>query len=403
MVDTTDVGDILEFEQSATEAPSSGSAERTISLEIAPFEPAPPRRRTGWVLALVAVASAVAGAVIATVVTVALVADPAPSPATAVDRVETRIVTPQTAPVAAAVAAKVLPSIVTVEVDLTGGPEFATDASGSGVVIDDAGDLVTNHHVVDGQVHVRVVFADGLIYPASVIGSDPLTDVAVLRIDAAEVTPIELGSADSMNIGDVAIAIGSPLGLEGGPSVTVGVLSAFDRRVQVEAGTELFGMLQTDAPITRGSSGGALVDGEGRLIGITSAIGVSDVGAEGLGFAIPVELVMRVAGELIDSGAASHAFLGIGGTTHFDTLPDGALAPAGVDVAEVFEDSAAAEAGIEPGDVIVTVDGEAVTTMERLVVRLRFYHVGDTVPMHLRRGADTFDVDVVLRERPEGT
>ena len=140
-----------------------------------------------------------------------------------------------------------------------------------------------------------------------------------------------------------------------------------------------------------------------KNIGITSAIGVSDVGAEGLGFAIPVELVTRVSGEIIESGAASHAFLGISGTTHFDTLADGALTPAGVEVATVMDETAAAAAGLAPGDVILSFDGEAIRTMEGLVVRLRFHHVGDAIPLHVRRGADELDLTVVLLERPEGT
>jgi len=379
----------------------------TLASEVAPMTPPlpTPRRRLPLVRAIaLATLAAIIGGGVATAVTLALTADDRGSNTAVVERVETQIVTPGTAGAnAAVVAAKVLPSIVTVEVDLTGGGQFAADASGSGVVLDALGHLVTNHHVVVGGVNVRVVFADGRIYPASVIGSDPLTDLAVITIDATNLIPIQLGSTENMRIGDAAIAVGSPLGLEGGPSVTVGVLSAFNRRVQTGADEEFFGMLQTDAPITRGSSGGALVDSQGRLIGITSAIGVSDVGAEGLGFAIPVELVTRVAGELIDTGKVSHAFLGITGTTHFATLTDGALAPAGVEVATVMDGSAAALAGLQAGDVIVSLDGETISTMEGLVVRLRFHHVGDDVPMLISRSGAEFDLDITLMERPEGT
>ena len=379
-----------------------------LSLEVTPIAPtASPRSgpRGAWrAFALVAV-GALVGALAATATTLVISDDTAVGVTTVVGRVETQVTGgPTPLPTtAAAVAAKVLPSIVTVEVDLTGGPDFVVDASGSGVVLDGDGDLVTNHHVVEGGANVRVVFATGLIYPATVVGSDPLTDLAVIRIDAAGLTPIEVGSTEAMSIGDVAIAIGSPLGLEGGPSVTVGVLSAFDRRVRTGTGNELFGMLQTDAPITRGSSGGALVDAAGRLIGITSAIGISDVGAEGLGFAIPVELVTRVTAELIESGGVSHAFLGISGTTHFDTLEDGALAPAGVEVETVIDETAAALGGLLAGDVILSLGGEPIRTMEGLVVSLRFYRVGDEVPLHVRRGTEALDLDVVLLERPEGT
>jgi S1-C subfamily serine protease len=180
------------------------------------------------------------------------------------------------------------------------------------------------------------------------------------------------------------------------------VLSAFDRRVRTSDDSELFGLLQTDAPITRGSSGGALVDGEGRLIGITSAIAVSDVGAEGLGFAIPVEMVQRITADLIADGVSPHPFLGISGSTYFETRPDGAQAPAGVEVASVIADTAAARAGILEGDIIVTFAGEELVTMERLVVQLRYFRIGDTVAIGILRDGAPLTIEVVLLERPEG-
>ncbi len=303
---------------------------------------------------------------------------------------------------AAIVAARVIPSIVTVEVDSTGGDEFVADATGSGVVLDATGTIITNHHVVEGAQSVRVLFSDGRSYTATVVGQDALTDLAVLDIDTVGLTPIALGSSEAMSIGDLTIAVGSPLGLEGGPSVTVGVLSAFDRRVRTSSDSELFGLLQTDAPITRGSSGGALVDGEGRLIGITSAIAVSDVGAEGLGFAIPVEMVQRITADLIADGVSAHPFLGISGSTYFETRPDGALAPAGIEVAEVIPETAAADAGLQAGDVIVGLAGEPILTMERLVVRLRYYRVGDSIDLDVRREGAPLIVTVILLERPVG-
>ena len=165
---------------------------------------------------------------------------------------------------------------------------------------------------------------------------------------------------------------------------------------------ELFGMLQTDAPITRGSSGGALVDSKGQLIGITSAIGVSDVGAEGLGFAIPVEMMTRITQDILEFGGARHAFLGITGSTHFEIEIDGAVAPAGVAVASVIEDTAADAAGLLVGDIIESVDGQQVTTMNGLVVRLRFYRVGDVAKLQLLRNGEIVLLDLELLERPAG-
>jgi putative serine protease PepD len=370
----------------------------------------PPARPGGsgrlWRAVGLAAASGILGAALAATAVWWLIHDDgeqAPAAVTVVERVETQILTPQSGEsTAAAVARRVLPSIVTVEVTTTSVGDFVADGSGSGVVLTSDGLLVTNEHVVEDAVAVRVVFADGRIYDAEVIGGDPLSDLALIRIPAEGLTPIERGSADAMVIGDPAIAIGSPLGLGGGPSVTVGVISAFDRRVQTGADNELFGMLQTDAPITRGSSGGALVDAQGRLIGITTAIGVSDVGAEGLGFAIPIEMVNRITDDLLDDGAVSHAFLGIEGTTHFEEAPDGATIPAGVTIASVVEGTAAQLAGLQPGDLIRSVDGIPVATMEQLVVRIRLYRVGDTVELVTDRDGEPLTISMTLMERPEG-
>lgn len=367
---------------------------------------APRRRRPAptlfWRNAGVVIASALIGAASASAVFL-LREDTVPLPSAVLERVETRIITAEiSATPAAAVAQKVLPSIVTVEIGIIDGADFIVTGSGSGVVIDIDGTLVTNEHVVGGAAAVRVVFADGRSYSAEVVGTDSLTDLAVIAIHALGLTAVELGTSVDMAIGDTAIAIGSPLGLAGGPSVTVGVLSAFDRRVQVGADTELFGMLQTDAPITRGSSGGALVDSEGRLIGITSAIGVSDVGAEGLGFAIPVEMMTRITQDILEFGGPRHAFLGITGSTHFELEADGAIAPAGVAVASVIEDTAADAADLQVGDIIESVDGQPVTTMNGLVVKLRFYRVGDIAELQILRNGELVLLDMELLERPEG-
>ncbi len=348
------------------------------------------------------VVSALVGAAAASAIFL-LTHELSPQPVTVIERVETQIVAAE-APVssAAAVAQKVLPSIVTVEIGLGNGDDFLITGSGSGVVIDADGTLVTNQHVVEGAAAVRVVFADGRSYDAVVAGSDVITDLAVVTIDGLGLTAIELGTTLDMAIGDTTIAIGSPLGLDGGPSVTVGVLSAFDRRVQVAADAMLFGMSQTDAPTTRGSSGGALVDSNGRLIGITSAIGVSDVGAEGLGFAVPVEMMSRITQDILEYGAARHAFLGVTGETHFEVEADGAVAPAGVEVTLVIEDTAAAAAGLRVGDIIQFVDEQPVTTMDGLVVRIRFYRVGDVATLQISRDGESLLLSIELLERPAG-
>ncbi len=303
---------------------------------------------------------------------------------------------------AAAVAQKVRPSIVAIEVGRANGPDgFDPFASGSGVVLSDTGYIVTNAHVIADGEATRVVLQDGSIYEATVIGTDVITDLAVLQIEGALPTPIELGSTAELEIGEVSIAVGNPLGLPGGASVTVGVVSAFDREVQIgTGGTDvLFGMLQTDAPITRGSSGGALVDVQGRLIGITTAIGVTDAGAEGIGFAIPVELMVRVTDEIIETGRVRHTFLGVQLTDTYEQQGT-AQVPSGAIITRFVDPSGAMDAGLEEGDRAVAINGKPVRTKEDIINELRNFRVGDTVTLDVVRGDTPLTFDIVLGERP---
>jgi S1-C subfamily serine protease len=302
----------------------------------------------------------------------------------------------------AAIAELVRPSIVTVEVGNGDGVDGLAAGTGSGVVFSEDGYVLTNNHVVEDSEFVRVILLDGRIYQAEVVGTDPLTDVAVIKVVAPNLTPIELAEIEDVRIGDPAIAIGNPLGLRGGPSVTFGIVSAFNRRLTVTATEELYGLIQTDAPITRGSSGGALLDGQGRLIGITTAIGVSDVGAEGLGFAVPVNIVVGIAEDLIANGEVQHAFLGIVGENAFELTEDNARLPTGARIASIEPDSAIGTAGAQPGDVIVNLDDVLVANMNELVSLLRTYRAGETVEVSLLRGDQTIEIQVVLDRRPAG-
>lgn len=316
--------------------------------------------------------------------------------------VRTEIAIPEeftTNTLAGAVARRVVPSVVTVEVFT--GPTLT--GSGSGVIIDSAnGYIATNEHVVKSNTSVGIVLADGRRYEGAVLGVDKLTDLAVVEIDAEALIAVERGTTDELEVGDTAIAIGNPLGLLGGPTVTVGVLSAFDRLVEGDTSDEpLYGMVQTDAPFTRGSSGGALVDSQGRLIGITTAVGVSDLGPEGLGFATPVEVMTRVTNEIIATGASGHGFLGILGSTQLARQADGGQAPVGVLVSQLLDGSSAGASGIEAGDIIVTVAGRPVTTMEGLVSALRRYSPGDRVALEVQRGEEPLQVTLELGGRDE--
>lgn len=318
------------------------------------------------------------------------------TPRPTVEGVPTTTVPPPVPPGATAsvtdVAATAIPSIVAVNV-MAGG----IGGGGSGVVYSDDGHILTNHHVVEEATDLEVVFADGVIYPAEIVGSDPMTDIAVITVGRPDITPIRLGTEADLVIGERTVAVGNPLGLLGGPSVTSGILSASGRSLVVQGNTILYGLLQTDAPITRGSSGGALLDEEAKLIGITTAIGVSDVGAEGLGFAVPVDLAVSVAEDLIGDGQVRHAQLGISGETVTEDR-DGANVPLGVGVEGLSPNSAYASAGGEVGDVIVSVDGDPVSSIQNLIARLRIRRAGDEISVTTLRGDEELTFSVELGE-----
>ena len=291
---------------------------------------------------------------------------------------------------ATAVAQRVIPSTVYVETS-----SFLTDGSGSGVIYGSDGYIITNHHVIAGATEVSVTFADGARFPARVIGSDPVTDIAVLLVDRADMTAVEIGSSASLSIGEPAVAIGNPLGLEGGPTVTSGIISALNRSLNVAGSEFLYGLVQTDAPIAPGSSGGALVDARARLIGITTAIAVSDVGAEGLGFAIPIDLVVEVVTDLIENGKVDHAMLGIRGSTVW-AIQGEAEYPVGVGITGMSGGSAYESSGGQINDVIVEIADNRVDTIEELLAILRRLRANDIVDIRILRADDELLLEVEL-------
>jgi S1-C subfamily serine protease len=396
----------------------SGPPESSAGLDYTFSAPAPPPQRvvvertSPLPMAIIAFLSAIVGALLTVAIlsvagffdTEAVTASTVPvtsSPTTTLAQ-PAAVTSPTGSAMIEAVWAKVYPSVVTVLVFQES--DDLPFASGSGVALGD-GYVVTNHHVIEDADIAQITLQDGRTYDAAIVGSDALTDLAVLSVDATDLKPVEIGSVDDLSIGQTTIAVGNPLGQTGGSSLTVGVLSALSRRVDFEDGTDpLFGMLQTDAPITNGSSGGALVDDEGRLIGITSAIGLSEAGAEGIGYAIPVDVVLRVTDELIETGAASHAFLGIRGDTSIEIGEDTALVPNGAVIVEIDPaDGAAGRAGLEADDVIVAIEGITITTMDDLVIQLRLHRAGEILVFEVVRDGATMTVPVTLDERPEGT
>jgi S1-C subfamily serine protease len=274
-------------------------------------------------------------------------------------------------------------------------------ATGSGVIFRTDGHVLTNDHVVTGATSVRVVLATGKQVSARVVGTDRDTDLAVLKLDGNQYPVAVLGSAAELKVGQYAMAIGDPLGSAGGPSATAGIISAMHRRITAkDDGRPLLDMIQTDAPISSGSSGGALLDGSGFVVGITTAIAVTEVGAEGLGFATPIDVARSVAAELIAKGHVTHAWMGLDGQD-MDAATEAVLdVDGGAMIGRVADGSPAAKAGIHANDVVIAVDGKPLLSMGELVVSLRSHRPGDVVTLTVLRGRDRKTMRVTLVERP---
>jgi putative serine protease PepD len=302
------------------------------------------------------------------------------------------------------VAAKVLPSVVKINVS---GEEGS--GSGSGVVISDAGEILTNDHVVDVAAdggRMTVSFNDGTTAPADLVGADPVTDLAVIKVDNVRgLTPARLGDSDKLDVGEGVVAIGSPFGLAA--TVTSGIVSALNRPVSVGSGSEgddatTYPAIQTDAAINPGNSGGPLVNLAGQVVGINSSIrSSSDLGSEGgsigLGFAIPISKVLPIVDQLRAGQTPTHARLGItvsdqGSST--DPTENGLITGAGVE--EVSPGSAGEEAGLEAGDVVTKVNDDPISSSESLVATIRGYRPGDKVVLTVLRDGETLRLDATL-------
>ena len=268
------------------------------------------------------------------------------------------------------------------------------DGVGSGVLFRTDGHLLTNAHVVDEADAVVAILSSGRSVKGTVVGIDRETDIAVVKLEGEGPYPVVvLGTTDGLAVGQPAIAMGSPLGLRGASSVTVGVVSALGREITSPEGPVLHDMVQTDAAITSGSSGGALLDGSGSVIGITTAFAVTDLGNGGLGFATPIDVARAVAEDLVLLGRARRVWFGVRGASDPDA--------GGVVVADVMDDGPAAEAGLRAGDVIRRLDGRPVHTMSSLRVALLRRHPGDRVSVVYDRDGNRRTATVTLRERED--
>ena len=288
-----------------------------------------------------------------------------------------------------------IPSVVSISCALPGGR-----SSGTGVVLTQDGLLVTNAHVVEDAMEIQVLLSDGRQFEAQAVGLDAISDLAVLRIDAEDLTPAVFGDSDDAQVGDTVVAIGDPLGIELRGTMTDGIISAINR--DVEVGGRVMSLLQTNAALNSGNSGGPLINRFGQVIGInTMKVGdyVSASGVEGLGFAIPSTTVKTIVDQLISQGYVSgRPTLGISGENLSLFYQNYYLLPSGLYITSVAPDSPAAQAGIEPGDILLTLDGVRIESQEALDRFLFAHQVGDTVTVTIYRAGQQGSADITLAE-----
>lgn len=301
---------------------------------------------------------------------------------------------------------RVLPSLVNVKVTGLSATGGQTEGEGSGAVIDEDGIIVTNYHVVQNGVQVRIFFADGTDpVEGRVIGSNQGQDLAVIKVPTSGLTPIRIGSSKNLRLGDDVIALGYPLGL-GGPTVTKGIVSGKNRTLDVPRDGEeplgFGGLLQTDAAINPGNSGGPLVDSAGRLVGINTAA-ASAAAAENVGFAIAIDSALPVIEEILSEPEEERAWLGVivaevdaAAAAELGLDPD----QTGVVITQIVPDAPADSADMEEGDVIVAIEGEQIETFEDLTRVLTGFDPGETVTVEIATSSGTEEVEVELEQRP---
>ena len=268
---------------------------------------------------------------------------------------------------------------------------------GSGVIVDESGHIVTNHHVIANADSVAVQLEDGRVAEAHVVGRDPDTDLAVLKIDLKNLPIATFGRSDQLKVGDVVLAIGNPIGLS--HTVTHGIVSATSRQQLGIAPLEDF--IQTDAPINFGNSGGALVDSSGALIGINTAIVAKSLGVEGIGFAIPVNMVRGVLSDIIAHGRVIRGWIGIVPEDISDEqAAQLGVAQGGVLVASLYVGSPGQQAGLQPGDLLLAVDGTALNSAQDALARIANTKPGSVLTIKVLRGRRNLELKAHVSERP---
>ena len=268
----------------------------------------------------------------------------------------------------------------------------AGQGQGSGFVYDSSGHIVTNAHVVEGSSSVSIRFWNGKTHSARVVGTDASTDLAVLQVDApaSELFPLSLGDSSSLVVGDQVVAIGSPFGLEG--TVTSGIVSALHREMTSPNHFAIDNSIQTDAAINHGNSGGPLLNAQGKVVGVNSQIESNSGGNEGVGFAIPSNTIRSIASQLISSGKAEHAFLGV-------VLSDSS-SRAGATIGQVRTGTPAARAALRTGDIVTAAAGTRINSASELRAVINAHRPGETISVTYTRGGQSHTVKVKLAARP---
>ncbi len=317
------------------------------------------------------------------------------------------------------VSQKCLPSVVNIDVytrssssnyygymyGQSNSTELTESSLGSGIILSSDGYILTNYHVIEGADALKVN-AGGNEYEAKVVGTDASSDLAVIKIEATDLTAIEIGSSSDLIVGEWVMAVGSPFGLE--QSVSTGIVSATSRTTSAlnssdsssssSSSAVYTNMIQTDAAINPGNSGGALVDKDGKLIGVNTLIASSSGTSSGVGFAIPVDYAMNIAQQIIEGKTPSHAALGVSGTTINSQIAKryNLAAESGAYITSVTSGSAAANAGLKEGDIITKVDSSTISSSTDLVLAVRSHNVGDTVQVTYNRDGSESTVSVTL-------
>ena len=275
----------------------------------------------------------------------------------------------------------------------------SSSAEGTGFVYDTAGNIVTASHVVEGASAIQVRFKDGATAKATLVGTDPSSDTAVIKVNVASSKLKQLGLADSSAVqpGQGVVAIGSPFGYE--ESITAGIVSAVDRDIQAPNGYSIPNTIQTDAPINHGNSGGPLIDSSGKVVGVNVQIAADDSGGSsqnaGVGFAVPSNTVKRVVEDLIAGRSVQHAYLGVSVGT--STTGPGAV------IGTVRAGGPAAAAGVKSGDVVIAINGKPVTSASELTAAIAALQPGDKAALKVQRGGSTVTLTVTLGTRPAST